>query len=139
MSDVKIQKLIDSVNKKKEEIKNISAYSYKTNCAYIEDGKTINLQVLDINAIAMKLAFLRRCSDDLAEIEKELGIKILKQIGNYSMADWDSDMCYIIKKKGLEQKRKELSDLENKLNKLVSPELKRQIELEAIEKELESM
>lgn len=139
MSDVKIQKLIDSVNKKKEEIKNISAYSYKTNCAYIEDGKTINLQVLDINAIAMKLAFLRRCSEDLAQIEKELGIKILKQIGNYSIADWDSDMCYIIKKKGLEQKRKELSDLENKLNKLVSPELRRQMELEAIEKELESM
>lgn len=56
----------------------------------------------------------------------------------YSLEDWESDFKTKIAKIEVLKKKAELADLETRLDKLVSPERKAELELQAIAKALES-
>jgi len=142
-TDKKTLDLINEVKKRKQEISNIERISWKTNCSFSYNNgdllKSINLHVLkDIRELISIAAFL---------IEKEESYKKALKILNvenppdffwncYSVSDWLEDIQSRINKSQIAIKKEKLENLEKRLNSIISPELRAEIELELIEKEL---
>lgn len=141
-TDKLVQELWDKVQQKKAEITKAERPSWKTNCSFgfTEDtAQRINLQVTaNVKDLVKILAFLidRKQSFDLAS--STLGVKVKFEWLGYSFEDWKSDLMTRATKIEISKKKSELETLESRLNALISPELKRQLELEAIKKELEA-
>jgi hypothetical protein len=70
-------------------------------------------------------------------LAKEFGISEykFKWLG-FSYEDWSSDFQTRINKININKKKEELQNLETRLNSLISPELRRELELKEIEKML---
>lgn len=136
--DVKVLKLIELVNKKQTEIKSISSYTYKTNCqfSYNENEKTLNLQAInhipDLYKIRAFLYVINTAYVDMAPDELKGSFEWCK----YPYVSWVLDIDNRINKLSIEKKKKELELLQGRLDKIISPELRAKLEIEAIEKEL---
>lgn len=138
MTDDKVLKLIQVINEKKSEIGKINSYSYKTNFTLPTPEGNKNLHTIgNISELYKWWAFLTPIYEAykvLIKGDKSLGAEF--KWGGYSYEDWASDIKGRIDKLSIENKKKELEQLEARLNKIVSPELRAKMELEAIEKEL---
>jgi hypothetical protein len=137
-NDEKIQKLIDEVKKRKKEIEGIESYTFKTNMQVSMglDRNKVNLQVLDLHGIISVYSFLSLLAEKQLTVHKEFGITDPVTIDGFAWDKWKSDISHKINKLQINRKKKELEKLEERLNKLVSPELRAQLELQEIEKEL---
>ena len=144
-TDEKIQKLFDVVQHKKVELEKITKAENRkwiTNCSFAWDENNlstrINLQtVSDPKVIVKALARLQQHSDYEKEAAESLGVENYKfEWLSYSLDDWAQDFQTRLAKIQSSKKKQELADLENRLNDLVSPELKREMELAIIEKQL---
>lgn len=139
-TDEKVLELFAVVQKKKEEIAKAEKPNWLTNCSFRfdkESNSTINIQtVSDVNRIVELLAFLydkRKSFDDAA---KDLGVESKFNWFGFSVEDWKTDFQTRINKIQITKKKQELETMETRLNSLISPELKRQMELELISKQL---
>lgn len=139
--DGKITKLLELVQQKRQEIERINNPVFKTNCgfSYRESGnEIINLHtVTDVGELVKIGAFV----EDMAA--RYLAFSNFHKVNapkftwrTFSVSDWTDDIKMRIAKVQISAKKKELDDLENRLNKLVSPELRQKMELELIEKQL---
>lgn len=137
-NDEKIQKLIDEVKKRKKEIEGIESYSFKTNMqiSSILERNRVNLQTLDLSPLVSVYAYLSLLAEKQLTIHKEFGITDPVTLDGFTWDKWKSDISHKINKLQINKKKKELEKLEERLNKLVSPELRAQLELQEIEKEL---
>lgn len=137
-NDEKIQKLIDEVKKRKKEIEGIESYSFKTNMQVSTglDKNKVNLQVLDLPSLIFSYTLLSLLAEKQLTIHKEFGITDPVTLDGFTWDKWKSDISHKINKLQINKKKKELEKLEERLNKLVSPELRAQLELQEIEKEL---
>lgn len=137
-NDEKIQKLIDEVKKRKKEIEGIESYSFKTNMQVSTglDKNKVNLQVLDLPSLIFAYTLLSLLAEKQLTIHKEFGITDPVTLDGFTWDKWKSDISHKINKLQINKKKKELEKLEERLNKLVSPELRAQLELQEIEKEL---
>lgn len=140
--DKKVLDMIQLVEKEKDEIKQLEKPNWKTNCllSVIEGtGKGLNFHVCSNKYDLVKaLGFLISKKE---EYNKAAGV--LKVSGpfvwdGYSFEDWQHDIKLRINKLQIDSKKKKLAALESRLDKVISPELKQKMELEAIEKELMS-
>lgn len=133
--DDRILELIKLVNDKKKEIASIQKCTYKTNCmfSYSDDNNRINLNVIqDVAKLYNIYAFLTSVYNVYTTVSN--GHPFIWS--GYDMEAWRSDIMSRISFLELDKKRKELKMLEDRLDKIISPELRQQMELEAIEKEL---
>jgi hypothetical protein len=139
--DQKIRKLWETAQAKKNEIAKIEKKaSWETNCSFkYGDGlsdsfniQTVSDPVVFVNA----LAFLNTKKDSFDAAASELGVTAKFKWAGYSVEDWKADFVTRIEKVTLSAKKKELETLQKRLDTLISPELKRALELEEIEKEL---
>lgn len=141
-TDKKTRELFAIVQKKKGEIKAAEKPQWKTNCAFYftESPKDpFNLQITtDVAALVRALAFLYEKEASFQAAAKDLGVDILFEWHGYSTETWKVDIQARINKIQIEKKKKELEALEKRLDNILSPELKAEMELEAIMKELES-
>ncbi len=137
-NDEKIQKLIDEVKKRKKEIEGIESYTFKTNMQVSTglDKNKVNLHVLDLPSIIFAYTLLSLLAEKQLTIHKEFGITDPVTLDGFTWDKWKSDISHKINKLQINKKKKELEKLEERLNKLVSPELRAQLELQEIEKEL---
>jgi len=69
--------------------------------------------------------------------EKKLAIEKAER-PCWKTEEWKDDFQTRVNQISVQEKRKELAELESRLNAIISPELKAQMELEAIEKLLSS-
>jgi hypothetical protein len=69
---------------------------------------------------------------------KELGVDYNFTWLGFTVEEWKDDFQTRVNQISVQEKRKELAELESRLNAIISPELKAQMELEAIEKLLSS-
>lgn len=141
-TDAKVQALIDLVKVKKEEIKKAEKPNWVTNCSfrYSEDrAEGFNIQTItDTDKLVHALAFLKTRAAAYDEAAAELGVKGGFSWLGFSIEDWTSDFKTRVDKVNIAKKKKELELLEERLDKLISPELKAQMELDEITKMLES-
>lgn len=79
------------------------------------------------------LAFLKGREANVVESAQELGVAVDFTWLGYTTEEWKQDLLTRANQINIQAKKKELSDLETRLSGLISPELKAQMELEAIE------
>ena len=92
--------------------------------------------VRDAGKIADIYAFLLAKEDYLSKAAGELGLEIDLSYMGFPIADWKSDLKTRAAQLGLDQKKRELEVLDKRVNGLVSPEQRREMELAALTAEL---
>lgn len=141
-TDEQVQMLFNVVQQKKAEIAKIEKPNWLTNSSFRWDennaSTSINIQtVSDPKVLVAALAKLLSISDASEKAAAELGIENYKfEYLGFSLNDWKTDFKTRVDKIQITKKKNELAKLEERLNSLISPELKAQMELEAIQKEL---
>lgn len=135
----KILEYLATINKKREEIEKIERPNWKTNCAFSADGLVKNLHVEnDVRTLVIIASIIMTKEDAYYKARLALGIDNVPdfEFNGYSLKDWLCDIKSRINKVQVATKKKELQELEDRLNKIVSPELRAEMELLAIAKEL---
>jgi len=135
--DEQVQALFKIVQEKKAEIAKTEKPSWETNCSFrynpnsaSEDHQIQTVKkVSDLVRIA---AFIieKKQSHDKANEMLETNVKF-DWLG-FSLEAWISDIKTRVNKIDISKKRDELEKLETRLNSLISPELRNQMELEEI-------
>jgi len=145
--DEKVKGLMAKVEAKQEEINKITAARWKTSGSYnvAPFGSTadsvINIKTADVDTIVFLASDLLRTHGAVPDVVEILGIKdrVRPSYGGYSYEDWVADFKTRIEKISLNEKRAQLDKLVRALDKIVSPELRRQLDLEKLEKEIEEI
>lgn len=134
--DQAVQDLFAIVQKKKGEIAKAEKPNWETNCTFRQDlhsSDSQNIQTItktgDLVAI---LAFLLEKEAAYEKANEQLGTKVKFDWQGFTVDQWRSDLKTRIDKIDITRKRKELEVLENRLNALVSPEMRRKLELDEI-------
>lgn len=140
-TDEQTLNLFKVVQAKKDEIKQAEKKpDWKTNCAFRynkDSSAAINLQVCaDVEELVHILAFLCDRKKGFDEAQKILGTEIAFRWMGFTFEAWATDVKTRVAKVLIADKKKALEILESRLDKVLSPELKAQLELEAISKEL---
>lgn len=141
--DAKILELIAEVNRRKEEIERIDRPNWRTNMSFSYDesslNQSINLHVVSDVQVLVKIAsFLVVRKDAYVDVAASFD---LAEVPNFTwqgfpVQDWIADIELRIDKIQIGAKRKKLEALEASLEAIITPELRRQMELERIAKEL---
>ncbi len=136
--DSQVQQLINLVQKKKSQIQKAEKPNWITTCSItLDDGKRINIQTItDLCALVNILAFLMAKEQAFNSAATELGLNVPFHWQGYSVNDWKSDIQTRVSKIQIAQNRAELDEFEKRLDKLVSPERKRELELADIASKL---
>lgn len=140
-TDEKTLELIQAIKRQKEEISKAERPNWITNCSFSYAGNaSINLHAeSNIRTLVMIVAFLLDRERAYSEAAGKLGVVDAPAFSwdGYSTADWTEDIKTRINKIQITSKKKKLEALETRLNAIISPELRAEIELDAISKDLE--
>jgi hypothetical protein len=88
--------------------------------------------VTDVRKIVEMYAFIMDRKDKSESAAKDLGVEYNFTWLGFSVDEWKEDFQTRVNQISVQEKRKELAELESRLNAIISPELKAQMELEAI-------
>lgn len=141
-NDKKTLQLIEQIKKQKAEIAKLDRPTWNTNCAfaYVEGSSaTVNIQVVSsIRDLVLIAAFLVEKQASYEKAAKLLGVEAPPPFtwSNFTVADWIDDLKLRICKIQVATKRKKLESMEARLAAVISPELKAEMELQAITEEL---
>ncbi len=126
-----VQDLFKVVQVKKDEIAKAEKPNWQTNCAfgfYPDTSQRLNLQVLsEVSELVSILAFLIDKNKSFDEAQEILGTNLTFKWLGYTFDQWKSDIKTRLDKIQISKKKKELGELEIRLDKLISPELKQQM------------
>lgn len=138
--DELVQELFNVVQTKKAEIAKAEKPNWATNCSFRfnkETSSNTNLQVCsDVEELVNILGFLCDKKRGFDEAQKITETKLKFKWLGFTFDEWASDVKTRIDKIQISNKKKDLELLEERLDKLVSPELKRKLELAEISKML---
>lgn len=138
-TDSKTLALIKLVEQKRKEIKQAESPKWKTNLSIPYMSRNVNLNVeSDVNNLASIVGYLLIMEECHNRGCKELGLELDYVYNGFSVQDWISDIKHRINKIQINEKRAQLDVLEKRLNNVISPELRAQMELDAIATELEN-
>ena len=141
-TDQKTLDLIKEVQRQKAEIAKADRPQFRTNCsfAYVEGSSAaVNIQVESkVKNLILIAAFLQERELSYKKAATTLGVENPPDFtwGDFPVADWLEDLKLRIGKIQIAVKRKKLEALEERLGKIISPELRAEMELEAIASEL---
>lgn len=140
-TDAKTLELIQAVKRQKEDIAKAERPNWATNCSFSYNengGNAVNLHVeSNIRNLICIASFLRDKANSYKETAAELGVEAPDFTWQgFSVKDWLEDVKLRINKVQIASKKKKLEALEERLNKIISPELRAEMELEAIQNEL---
>lgn len=143
--DSKIRELISELSKRQQDVKQAereSQQKWQTNCSFtgiFSKPRPINLQTASpegLKAVVRELIVIRN-----AELESSA---ILEQPADYSVDGYSIDAWLADCKKraaiqNLREKQNKLEQLQTRLDSIISPEQKRQMELDAITREIDGI
>lgn len=141
-TDEKTLKMIEQVAKQKKEIEKAERPNWITTCSfsYTENpAQATNLHIeQNVRNLILIAAFLGEKELSYNAASQALGIddppKFTWQ--GYSSFEWYEDIKTRVNKIQIGAKKKKLEALETRLNAIISPDLRAQLELEAIERDL---
>jgi len=132
----KVQLLFKKLKNAQAEIANAERPTYITNgqFRYSESvGASIDLtSVRDERKLVEILAFLKERANSYAEAAAELKVNSAFTWLGFTVEEWSKDLITRVSILQLTNKRKELAELEKRVNAIVTPELRAQMEFEAI-------
>lgn len=138
-SDKVIDALLAKVEAKKKELKKLSRPNWLTSCVF-GPGRTDkkNIQVItDVKTLVEFTATLLAMEKEWEAANELLETNEKLVIDGYSVADWIADFKLRVGIIGINAKKKEIEAIEAKLNALISPEKRREIELKQLAQLLE--
>jgi hypothetical protein len=137
--DQKINELFAVVRKQKAEVEAAekeSKQSWKTTASIVvpfsTDTNPVNIQTANEAKVKAVVMALLKHRDYAGEAEQLLGLEQTGQYNGFSYEDLLIDCKKRITVLSIRAKKEKLALLEERLNAIVSPEQKRQMELEAI-------
>lgn len=142
INDKKMMELLADVKKRKIEIQKADRPTWKTNCSFFypeNNAIGVNLQVIsnvrDLIGIA---SFLIDKSASYQKAAEAIGVENPDSFiwHGFSLNEWLDDIKTRVIKIQIASKRKKLETLELRLNAVMSPEMRAEIELEDIAREL---
>jgi hypothetical protein len=141
--DDKIKELLNKVLKQKADVaeaETTTKLKWLTNCSFLPIGglNPINIQTANVSTIVCLYADLLEKSDYFSKAGLLLMTDIPFDWGGYSIEAWESDFKKRIAVINSREQKDKLEKLETKLNALVSPDRRREMEVEAISKILEA-
>lgn len=112
--------------------------AWKTNCNLTAGGKTVSLHVeTSVGVLVTAAGFLLAKETEYRAGTETLGVEPTAfRWDGYTLSEWLDDIKARVAKLTLTAKRERLAGLEKRLNAVVSPELRAQLELEAIAAEM---
>ena len=136
-TDEKVRELFDLVQEKKLAIEKAERPCWKTsgNFGYSANSahdRTTIATVTDVRKIVEMYAFIMDRKDKSESAAKDLGVEYNFTWLGFTVDEWKEDFQTRVNQISVQEKRKELAELESRLNTIISPELKSQMELEAI-------
>lgn len=138
-TDAKVQELFNVLQKQKKQVEQDeqeTKQSWKTKCSIVVtslNANPINIQVATQQMIVAIGIALLQYQRDTTEVAKLLGVDLNTQTyDGYPLEDWFADLKKRIAVLNIAQKRRNLVVLEARLDAIVSPEHKRQLELAAL-------
>lgn len=138
-ADELVLEMLVKVDRKKKEIAKAKVRpTWKTNCSFGKDPNSsqdrMNIQVIKEPRKLIEIcAFLNGIQGSLNTAAQELGFDFDGTWLNYSINDWKDDLKTRASQLTIEKKQKELDELDERVNKLVSPEQRRVMELTALQ------
>jgi len=139
-ADQRVLDLIELAKKKKEAIAKAEKPNWKTNCSFSKDeygSNRINLQATtDVAVLIGILGFLIATKNSFDGAAKLLNLDKEIICMGFSFEDWKSDIETRVTKLEITKEKKNLEIIEERLGKLISPELRKELELQELEKEL---
>ena len=134
---IHITDLFKVVSNKKAEVEAAekeSKQSWKTNCSFHIDGMAtpINIQTANEATLKRVVVALLQNREYSQQADALLGVEISTRIDGFSYNDWIADCKKRMTVIGLRAKKDNLAALEKRLNAIISPELLRKMELDAI-------
>lgn len=140
--DKQITALFDTLMNRKASVEADEAEikrSWKTNCSFVRDGiaQPLNIQVAQEPMLLKLYADILATRDYEAKAAAELGIDISSKISGFELEDWVADFKKRIASIHIKSKKTKLLELETRLEAIISPEQRREMELASILNELE--
>jgi hypothetical protein len=134
-----VDDLMAKVKDRREKVGALKKPQWTTPCSLVLPGyERLNIQVCnDLGLLAVACGTLMRMRVDIEAASKELDVEIEPKWQNYPIDDWITDIKLRVRVTNLKKEQERLANLESKLNKLMSPEQRRRMELASIEAELE--
>jgi len=139
--DELVQELFNKFQQKKESIEKAKkpvwetggVFSYSPNSAH---DRTDIKTVTDQRKLVEMFGFILDRKEKTEAAASQLGVKYSFNWLGFSEEEWKKDFQTRIDQLQLQEKIKELEEIEVRLNSVISPELRRQMELEALSKAL---
>ncbi len=142
MSDQIVEDLIKKAAEKEAKIGKIEGYSPQTNMMLPNNrdgGAGVALNTVgSADDLVFLLSKIRSTKNDFEETAKSIGAKVKPfKWGGYTYGDWEADIKARINRLALQSEKASLRKLRNRLDDLMSPEQKRELELKKIAAELD--
>lgn len=136
-TDEKVKQLFNAVQEKKLAIEKAEKPCWETsgNFGYSANSAHDRVEVktiTDVRKLVDMYAFLIDRKEKSEKAATELGVDYKFTWLGFTIDDWKSDFQTRVNQISIQEKRKELAEIESRLNAIISPELKAQMELEAI-------
>lgn len=137
-SDELVLKLLNKVEAKKKEIGQCERPQWLTNCAFTfpDTNKVVNIQTADLATLCFLTGYLEYRTSLLLGGAKILKVQVSTDFNGYPATDWLTDLATRANQIQIKTKKEELAELEKRVNSLVSPEQRREMELTKLAKEI---
>jgi len=142
-ADDEVQELLGKARALQEEIKTAEKPNFKTNMSFSwRDGQTadrVNLHAeSDVSNLVRIVGFLRAMADGYKMAIADIGVEAPGAFtwGGFTYEQWLHDIKLRVSKIQISAKKKKLETIETALESLISPELRRKMELDRIRQEL---
>lgn len=134
--DSKINELFETIKHKKAELVQLekeSRAAWATNCSIsLGEHTPINIQTAKDSVVLTIVRELLIHRQYTQEASKLLGLSFDDKYQNFSYDDWVADCKKRLSVLSIKDKRTQLDDFEKRLDKIVSPERRRELELQSI-------
>jgi hypothetical protein len=132
-NDDKIKELLNQLNDKKNKLGKRERHVLETNGLLKIDDKSFNINTINNpNVIVELLANLISRENNYNEAAKRLNIQSQFTWNGYTIEQWETDFRNRLNVIEYDRKLKELKELENRLNSLISDDGKTSLEIDNI-------
>lgn len=139
-ADQRVQALFDALQAKKAEVANAERPQYITGGSFRyseSNGASIDIiSERNEKKLVEILTFLLERSEKYAEAAEQLNVTVDFTWLGFTVKEWFTDLKTRVSTLQIAKRRAELKELEEKINKVISPEMRREMELKALEASL---
>lgn len=140
-TDEIVSDLLNKVEQKKKEIGASERPNWLTNCSFgvnpSNAADRVNIQVADVNTLVSIYANLSLSQSSFELAAKDLGVKTGFKWQGFTFGEWAADIKMRLNQLQVKSKKDDLAKLEARVNALVSPEQRRELELKKLVAELQ--